>query len=83
VGDFVRTIWTTRANYSFNTNMFIDALAQYDPDQDRFNANVRFNLIHRPLSDLFIVYNEQRITGPDAPVPGRGVIVKITRMVAF
>jgi hypothetical protein len=83
VGDFVRTIWTTRANYSFSTNMFIDAFAQYDPDRDQFNTNVRFNLIHRPLSDLFIVYNEQRITGTDAPVAGRSVILKFTRMFSF
>jgi hypothetical protein len=83
VGDFVRTIWTFRGNYSFTTNMFVDALMQYDPDQDRLNANVRFNLIHRPLSDLYIVFNEQRITGPDAPVAGRAVIVKVTRMFSF
>jgi hypothetical protein len=63
--------------------MFVDALLQYDADQDRLNANVRFNLIHRPLSDLYIVFNEQRITGPDAPVAGRAVIVKVTRMFSF
>lgn len=83
VGDFVRTIWTGRANYSFSTNMFVDAFAQYDPDTDRFNTNVRFNLIHHPLSDLFVVFNEQRITTADAPLPGRSVIVKFTQMMAF
>jgi hypothetical protein len=83
VGDFVRTIWTTRANYSFSPDMFVDAFAQYDPDRNQFNTNVRFNLIHRPLSDLFVVFNEQRITGTDAPAPGRSFIVKFTRMVAF
>jgi len=83
VGDFVRTLWTARANYSFTTSMFVDAFAQYDPDRDQFNTNLRFNLIHRPLSDLFIVFNEQRITGPDAPLPGRSVIVKFTQMMAF
>jgi hypothetical protein len=30
-------------------------------------VNVRFDLIHRPLSDLFIVYNEPRVT--DQPTP--------------
>ncbi len=83
VGDFVRTIWTLRTNYSFTTNMFVDAFAQWDPDRDQFNTNIRFNLIHRPLSDLFIVFNEQRITTPEAPVPGRSVILKFTRMMAF
>ena len=35
------------------------------------------------LSDLFIVYNDQRVLTPDSPVPGRGLIVKYTHMLAF
>ena len=70
---FSTTLWTGRANYSFNTAMFLDALTQYDATIHQFNANVRFNVIHHPLSDLFIVYNEQRFTTPDAPVPGRSL----------
>jgi hypothetical protein len=80
---FEALLWTTRANYSFTTNMFFDALAQYDPRQHLFNANLRFNVIHHPLSDLFIVLNQQRITTPDAPVPGFGVIVKFTQMLSL
>ena len=80
---FVREIWTARANYSFTTNMFVDALAQYDADRELFNANVRFNLIHHPLSDLFIVYNEQRFTTTGGPAPGRSVIIKVTQMFAY
>ena len=80
---FEALLWTTRANYSFTTNMFVDALSQYDPRQRLFNANVRFNVIHHPLSDLFIVFNEQRFTTPDAPAAGRGVIVKFTQMMSF
>ncbi|OGU01785.1 MAG: hypothetical protein A2W29_04760 [Gemmatimonadetes bacterium RBG_16_66_8] len=82
-GSFVRTIWTGRANYSFTTNMFVDALAQYDAVRKRVNVNVRFNLIHHPLSNLYIVYNEQRFTTDAAPVAGRSVIVKLTQMLAF
>jgi len=43
---------------------------------------MRFNLIHHPLSDLFVVVNHQRISTPDAPEvkPGVGVIVKYTQM---
>ena len=48
------------------------------------HANVRFNFIHRPLSDFFVVYNEQQLRQPGEPVPaGRAVIVKFTRSVAF
>ena len=82
-GKFVQEIWTARANYSFTTNMFIDALAQYDADSKRFNANVRFNLIHHALSNLFIVYNEQRFVTDGGPVPGRSIIVKVTQMLSY
>lgn len=75
------TLLTGRTNYSFTTNMFLDALAQYDPHSHLFNANVRFNVIHHPLSDLFIVFNEQRITTSDTHVPpGRSLVVKFTQM---
>lgn len=80
---FVNSLTTVRTSYSFTTNMFIDALSQYDAVSKQFNANVRFNLIHHPLSDLFIVYNDQRILTPDSPVPGRGIIVKFTQMMSF
>ena len=79
----MREIWTARANYSFTTNMFVDALAQYDADRELFNANLRFNLIHHPLSDLFIVYNEQRFTATGGPAPGRSIIIKLTQMFAY
>jgi hypothetical protein len=80
---FVASVWTLRGNYSFTTNMFLDSLLQYDGDRRRLNANVRFNLIHRPLSDLFVVYNEQQFRNAPDVRPGRGVIVKVTRMLAF
>jgi hypothetical protein len=82
---FVTSIWTMRANYSFNTNMFVDSLLQYDRSRDMLNANVRFNFIHHTLSDLFVVYNEQRflIPGEDPITPGRSLVVKFTQMMSF
>lgn len=81
--DFVKTFWTGRASYSFTRDMFVDALVQYDPTTDQYNSNVRFNFIHHPLSDLYIVWNEQRFfTGEDVR-PGRSLTVKVTQMVAF
>jgi hypothetical protein len=40
-------------------------------------------VIHHPLSDVFIVYNEQRFTTPDAPVVGRSLVVKVTQMLSY
>ena len=81
--DFVKTFWTSRTNYSFNKNMFVDALVQYDPARKLLNSNVRFNFIHSPLSDLFIVWNEQRFETGEGIVPGRSLTIKFTKMMAF
>jgi hypothetical protein len=79
---FATNLVTARASYSFSTRMFLDALLQYNTDLNQFNANVRFNLIHRPLSDLFIVYNEQQSTDLHVAA-GRGLTVKYSHMLAF
>ena len=80
---FTRTFWTSRTNYSFNKNMFVDALVQFDPATNLLNSNLRFNLIHSPLSDLFVVWNEQRFETGEGIRPGRSLTVKFTQMVAF
>jgi hypothetical protein len=63
--------------------MFVDSLLQYLDDRHQFNANVRFNVIHHPLSDLYLVWNEQQFTNADAINPGRSFIVKYTHMFEF
>jgi len=79
---FRTTLASLRSGYSFSTNVFLDALVQYRTDVKQFSANVRFNLIHRPLSDFFIVYNESQFT--DArQTAGRGIVVKYTQMLSF
>jgi CRP-like cAMP-binding protein len=79
---FVTNLVTSRIGYAFSSRMFLDTLLQYNTDLKQFSANVRFDLIHRPLSDLFIVYNEQQLTSQDIR-SGRGLIVKYTHMLAF
>jgi hypothetical protein len=80
---FTTNLVTGRVAYSFSTSMFLDSLLQYNTDVKQFNANVRFNLIHRPLSDLFVVYNEQQFTDRPDVVAGRAVILKYTHMLSF
>jgi hypothetical protein len=81
--EFVKTFWTGKGSYSFTRNMFVDALVQYDPATEQFNSNVRFNFIHHPLSDLYVVWNEQRFFTGEEVAPGRSFTVKVTQMVAF
>ena len=80
--EFTTTLVNLRTGYSFNSNMFLDTLLQYRNDVKQFSANVRFNLIHRPLSDFFIVYNESQFTDATRSA-GRGLVVKYTQMFAF
>ena len=67
----------------FHRNMFMDALVQYDPSTKLFNSNLRFNVIHHALSDVFIVWNEQRFVTSEGITPGRSFQVKVTQMMAF
>ena len=80
--EFVTTLINARAGYSFSTRMFLDSLVQYRTDQRQLSANVRLNLIHRPLSDFFVVYNEQQLTDGSVTA-GRGIVLKYTQMLSF
>ncbi len=82
VASFTTTLVNFRSGYSFSSSMFLDALVQYRSDVRQFSANLRFNLIHRPLSDFFIVYNESQFT-ETMQTAGRGVVVKYTQMFSF
>jgi hypothetical protein len=79
---FTTSLVTLRTGYSFSTSVFLDSLLQYRNDVHQFSANVRFNLIHRPLSDFFIVYNESQYTDAEQTA-GRGIVIKYTQMFAF
>jgi hypothetical protein len=54
---------------------------QYNSDAREWNSNIRFNIIHRPLSDLFLVYNERR-DSVSGDLVDRAVILKFTYMFA-
>ena len=82
VASYVSKLVNTRVNYNFNTRLFLNALVQYNTDSRQWSSNVRFNFIHRPLSDLFLVYNERRLDG-SGDLIDRALIAKMTYMVAF
>lgn len=80
--DFVSTLVTGRVNYNFTTKMFLNALLQYNTDSQQWSSNVRFNIIHRPLSDFFLVYNE-RHDERTGDLLNRALIAKVTYLMAF
>jgi hypothetical protein len=79
---YVSKLITGRVNYNFSTKMFVNALLQFNTDSRQLSSNLRFNIIHRPLSDFFFVYNEQR-DERSGDLINRALIAKMTYLVAF
>jgi hypothetical protein len=79
-GRFDTTLAKLRVDWSFSTRASLNALVQYNSARQAWLTNVRFSLMHHPLSDLFVVYTDQRPTGAPAV---RSVAVKYTHLVAF
>jgi hypothetical protein len=71
-------IVSLRAGWAFSTQMFLNALVQYNGLDRALSSNLRFQYIFRPGSDLFLVFNETRGTPLDPlAAQDRGVRVKL------
>ena len=81
-GAYTTDLITGRANVSFSTRMFLNALLQYNTDARQWSSNVRFNIIHRPLSDFYFVYNDRR-ESRTGDLIDRALIGKVTYLMAF
>jgi hypothetical protein len=81
-GDFTTTLVGLRFLYAFTSRAFFNCFLQYNATAHQFTANTRFNIIHRPLSDFFVVYNEQRDTASSLLL-GRTVTLKFTNLFDF
>ena len=57
-GAFTTNLVGFRANYTFNAKMFLNSFIQYNSESSQISSNIRFRLIHRPLSDIYLVYND-------------------------
>ena len=78
-GDFTADISSARVTLALSTRLSTNALVQYNSLDRSVSANVRFNFIHRPGSDLFVVFTENR--GDDDrlwSVQQRGLAMKVT-----
>lgn len=71
-----------RLNYGFSTRLFLNAFIQYSSEKKRVSSNIRLNFIHRPMSDFFIVYNEQRDVTFSGAVD-KGLTFKYTHLLDF
>lgn len=68
-----------RVDSSITTRMFLNAFVQYNGRDDVWLTNLRFNFIHRPMSDIYIVWNDAH----GAAIRNRAFIVKYTHSFGF
>ena len=80
-GAFTTDLASTRLSYSFSTDLFLNALIQYNSTLQEISSNIRFNFIYKPLSDFFLVYNERRSNTGE--VKERALIAKLTYLFDF
>jgi hypothetical protein len=67
--------------YSFNPKMSLSTFVQYNNQSDQLSSNIRFRLIHHPLSDIFLVYNDLRDRARQKT--DWGLSLKYTRLFSF
>jgi hypothetical protein len=93
-GDFVSDLIPVKLNYSFTPLTSISALIQYNSQTADVSSNIRFALLNRSGTGLFVVYNDQRNTSDFTRVDsetglvypaviGRSFIVKYTYLFDF
>lgn len=75
-GQFNVGLTRLRLSYSFTPRMLLQALIQYNDQQEVLSTNVRFSLLRTANSGLFVVYNEFDEQFSGAPPTGREFIVK-------
>ena len=79
---FTADVFAGRLRYAHSTHLFLSAFVQYNTSSEELVTNVRFNLIHAPLSDVFLVYTERRNVD-SGTVMDRVLTAKVTRLFAF
>jgi hypothetical protein len=83
-GDFTSKLVSVRGTYSFSTRLSANLLVQYNSLDEVFSSNLRINFMHRPGSDLFLVFTEERGIEDDLwKVSDRASVMKITYLKRF
>ncbi len=76
-GAFSATVFGARLSYSFTPRILAQALVQYNSEEDRVSANIRFSLLEQANTGLFVVYNA--IRNP-REIGARDFTIKYTRI---
>lgn len=82
-GNFNIALTRLRLSYSFTPQMLLQALIQYNDEQEVLSTNARFSLLRTANSGLFVVYSEFDEQSPGAPPTGRKFIIKYNYLFDF
>ena len=80
--DFTADVYGARVKFSPTTQITTSAFVQYNQSTDEMVTNLRFNFIHAPRSDLFVVYTERR-SMDGGEVRDQSITVKFTKLLVF
>ena len=81
-GRFTTDLTGLRFLYAFTPRVFFNAFIQYNAARNQLSSNIRFHVIHHPLSDLYLVYNDLRDTNT-GQLTERAFTVKLTNLFNF
>ncbi len=79
-GDFSVSLTRLRLSYSFTPKILLQALMQYNDEQETLATNLRFSWLRTANTGLYLVYNEFDERGIDGLPKGREVILKYSYM---
>lgn len=83
---FDANLFSGRVRYGHDTRKFVSAFVQYNQATEEVLANVRLNVVHAPLSDVFVVYSERRDRSAGAGLGAlrdRRLTLKVTKLLAL
>ncbi|MBM3779140.1 MAG: carbohydrate binding family 9 domain-containing protein [Acidimicrobiia bacterium] len=83
-GEAVTHLTGVRVSHSATTRVFTSALLQWNSSTRVFDANVRFNWIYRPGSDVYVVFGRTSDDRDRAgQLVGQSLVIKVTRLLQF
>ena len=80
--EFDANLYSARFRLANSTQSFLSGSVQYNQASGELLSNLRYNWIHSPLSDVFLVLTERRNTDLDYVVD-RFFSIKVTKLWSF
>ncbi len=79
---FTADVLGARVDFAGSRRIFLNSFVQYNTASEEVVTNIRLNVIHSPLSDLFLVFSERRDVDQGV-VLEREITLKGTKLLSF